>query len=64
MPFTLYSRLVPVGPVITIVPVGVGQIGCAVTLAVGAEGGVGTAFTVSTVAVDTHPVIVFLTVTL
>ena len=46
------------------VPVGVVQVGCTVTDAVGATGEAGSALTVNTVADDTHPVAVFLTVTL
>ena len=34
----LYKKLAPVGSVITIVPVGKVQVGCTVTLAVGAAG--------------------------
>ena len=59
----LYSRLAPVGPVTTIVPVGVVQVGWTVALAVGVTI-VGTAFMVTTVAVETQPLVVFLTVTL
>ena len=45
------------------VPVGVVQVGCTVALAVGVAI-VGTAFMVTTVAVETQPFVVFLTVTL
>jgi hypothetical protein len=54
----------PVGAVITIVPVGVVHVGCVVTLAVGAAGAPGMAFTVRTVADETHPVLLSLAVTL
>ena len=47
------------------VPVGVAQVGCTVTEAVGAAGGVGAAFTVSAVGADTQVLsTVDLTVTL
>ena len=55
--------MAPVGAVITIVPVGVVQVGCTVAEAVGAAIE-GTALMVTAVAVDTHPLLVFLTVTL
>jgi hypothetical protein len=54
----------PVGAVITIVPVGLVHVGCVVTLAVGAAGLAGTAFTLSAVADETHPVLLSLAVTL
>src|SRR4249920_3820696 len=60
-PSRLYSNA-PVGAVITIVPVGTAQVGCTVTEAVGAAGGVGAAFTVSEVAAETQPA-AFCTVT-
>ncbi len=64
-PSKLYSKPAPVGAVTTIVPVGVVQSGCTVTLAVGAAGGVGTLFTVNGVWFDTQVgLAVFLTVTL
>jgi hypothetical protein len=59
----LYSKLVPVGAVTTIVPVTI-QVGCTITLAVGAVGAVGTAFIVATVTVEIQPVVVFFAVTL
>ena len=46
------------------VPVGVVQVGCAVTDAVGVAGAEGIAFTVSTVAEEIHPVAVFFAVIL
>jgi len=46
------------------VPVGVMQVGCTVTDAVGADGGVGAVLTVNGVLADTHNETVFLTVTL
>ena len=58
----LYSKLAPVGALTTIVPVGVVQVGCTVADAVGAAIE-GTALMVTAVAVDTHPLVVFLTVT-
>ena len=58
----LYTKLDPVGAVITIVPVGNVQVGCTVVLAVGATGGLGIAFTVSVVAVEIQPVKLFFTV--
>jgi hypothetical protein len=54
----------PVGAVTVIVPVGVVQVGCAVTEAVGAAGAEGTTFTVTLVAVDVQPVEVFCAITL
>ena len=45
----LYSKAAPVGAVTTIVPVGTAHVGCTVTVAVGAAGGVGTALTVTVV---------------
>ncbi len=54
----------PVGAVTVIVPVGVVQVGCAVTVAVGAAGAFGTAVIVTGVADDTHPVVISFTVTL
>ena len=48
-PSKLYSNAAPVGAVTTIVPVGTAHVGCTVTDAVGAAGGVGTAFTVTVV---------------
>ena len=50
----LYSKLAANGAVISMVPVGVVQVGCVVTAAVGAAGKVGTAFTVKNNAVETH----------
>ena len=46
----------------TMVPVGVPHVGCAVTLAVGVLGAVGTAFTVKLTAADTQLDVVFFTV--
>ena len=51
------------GTVTVIVPVGTAQVGCVVTLAVGADPADGAAFTVTAVAADIHPE-AFLTVTL
>ena len=45
-------------------PVGVVQVGCVVTEAVGVAGAAGRAFTVNAVVADTQPEVVFLTVTL
>ena len=56
--------LAPVGAVTAIVPVGVVHVGCAVTLAVGADGATGTAFTTNTVAEDSQPVLLSFAVTL
>ena len=53
-PSILYSNAAPVGEETTIVPVGTVQVGCTVTEAVGAAGGVGTAFTVTVVGLDTQ----------
>ena len=44
------------GDVTVIVPVETVHVGCAVTVAVGADGGLGTVLTVNEVAVDVHPV--------
>lgn len=60
----LYFKLLPVGAVTTIVPVGIGQVGCAVTLAVGAAGVAGTGLIVTLVGVLMHPSDVLRTVTL
>ena len=46
---------------ITIVPVGEMQAGCTVTLAVGAEGGKGTALTVTVAGTETQPVVISFT---
>ena len=51
------------GLVITIVPVGKLQVGCNVTLAVGADGAFGAGFTVRLVAGEIHPVAISFTVT-
>lgn len=53
----------PVGADMMIVPVGVLQVACTVTLTVGAAGGAGTLFTVSNKAAETQPVEISLTVT-
>ena len=55
--------MAPVGALTRIVPVGVVQVGCTDAEAVGAETE-GTALIVTAEAVDTHPLVVFLTVTL
>ena len=55
--------MAPVGALTRIVPVGVVQVGCTDAEAVGAAI-VGTALMVTEAAVDTHPLVVFLTVTL
>jgi hypothetical protein len=60
----LYSIDAPVGAVTVIVPVGVVQVGCAVTDAVGAAGAEGTVLTVTLVAIETQPVEVFCAVML
>ena len=60
----LYSRPLPVGAVMVMVPVTVMHVGCAVTLAVAVAGGAGMLFTVTWMAVDTQPEAIFLTVTL
>ena len=46
---------VPVGAVMVIVPVGVAQVGCVVTLPVGCTGADGAAFTTSPVRADDDP---------
>jgi hypothetical protein len=51
-PSKLYSNPAPVGAVTSIVPVGTAQVGCTVTVAVGAAGGVGTALTVTVAGAD------------
>jgi hypothetical protein len=53
-----------VGAVTVIVPVGVVQVGCDVTEAVGGAGGAGTGSTARAVGDDIHPVVVLRTVTL
>ena len=55
--------MAPVGALTRIVPVGVVQVGCTVAEAVGAAID-GTALMVTAEADDTHPLVVFLTVTL
>jgi hypothetical protein len=60
----LYSNVAPIGAVITIVPVGVVQVGCTVMLAVGAAGFAGIGFTVRAVGIEIHPVELFRTVAL
>lgn len=59
----LYSRLIPVGAVITIVPVDILQDGGTVTDAVGVAGLAGTALTVTEVVFEIQVVVVFLTIT-
>ena len=51
------------GAVTVIVPVGIGQVGCAVTDAVGTEGVAGCVFTVTLVLAEIQPLL-FLAVTL
>ena len=64
IPSMLYSYD-PVGAVTTIVPVGIAQVGCTVTLAVGAAGAPRLGITTSVVAGDTQVgSMVLLTVTL
>ena len=46
----LYSKVAPVGAVIVMVPVGIGHVGCCVTLAVGAAGLAGMALMVMAAA--------------
>ena len=53
-PSILYSKAAPVGTLTTMVPVGTVHVGCTVTDAVGAAGGVGIALTVTVVGLDTH----------
>jgi hypothetical protein len=53
-PSILYSNPAPVGALTTIVPVGTAHVGCTVTDAVGAAGGVGTALTVTVVGLEIH----------
>jgi hypothetical protein len=60
----LYRNVPPNGEDTTIVPVGIGHVGCAVTLADGALGKLGTGFTVTVVPVLVHDVTVSLAVTL
>jgi hypothetical protein len=60
----LYLKLLPSGAVTTIVPVGIGHVGCIVTLAVGAAGELGTGLIVTTVGVLSQPFNVLRTVTL
>ena len=59
----LYVNPAPVGAVTVIVPVVTAQVGCEVTLAVGAAGAPGAPFTVTGVADDIQPLL-FFTVTL
>ena len=62
VPVTVYEIPGPgAGADTVIVPVGTVHVGCDVTLAAGADGAPGTAFTVNEVAVDTHPVFVVVT---
>ena len=62
VPVTVYEIPEPLaGAVTVIVPVERIQVGCAVTLAVGAAGTPGTALTVNGVAEDTHPALVVVT---
>jgi hypothetical protein len=55
--------LAPVGAVTVIVPVATVQVGCAVALAVGVAGTLGCGLIVTLVPADTHPLEVFLAVT-
>ena len=55
--------MAPVGAVTTMVPVGVVQVGCTVALAVGVTT-LGIMSTVKGVAVEIHPVVVLVVVTL
>lgn len=64
VPSILYRNVPPNGEDTTIVPVGAVQVGCTVTLADGALGGLGTGFTVTDVPVLVHTVAVSRTVTL
>ena len=57
-PSRLYSNPAPSGADTTMIPVGAVQVGCTVTLAVGAAGAAGTGLTVNEFNVDTHPVAV------
>jgi hypothetical protein len=59
----LYLKLLPSGAVTTIVPVGIGHVGCIVTLAVGVAGATGAGFTVRGVPELIQTVAIFLTVT-
>ena len=64
VPVTVYVTLAAgAGAVTTMVPVGVKQSGWAVTLAVGATGGTGTALMVKLVGNETQPVEVLVVVT-
>ena len=60
----LYSILGPEGVVISMVPLGAEQVGCAVTEPVGVAGTTGMALMVTAVAAEIQPVIMFLAVTL
>jgi hypothetical protein len=51
-PSILYSNPAPVGALTTIVPVGTAHVGCIVTVAVGAAGAPGTAFTTTLAVAD------------
>ena len=62
VPVRVYEIPEPGAGVVTvIVPVETVHVGCAVTVAVGADGAPGTAFTVKEVGVDTHPALVVVT---
>lgn len=54
----------PIGLVIVIVPVGVAQVACCVTDAIGAVGTAGNVLIVTGADAETQPVVVFFTVTL
>ena len=56
-PSTLYSKPAPSGAVIVTVPVGTAHVGCVVVNAVGAAGGVGTAFIVTVLAAGVEQVV-------
>ena len=62
VPVIVYEISEPLAGAVTfIVPVETIQVGCVVTLAVGATGAPGTALTVNVVAVDTHSALLAVT---